>query len=1276
MLLGGVSFPPSGYHTLSALRQAADTCKSSSACPCPKNKFVSTRHPDSPSWSSAAVASAMPANLRNPSSLLRTLKERLKKAHAKAKPPPAFPRSIKQIQTKHEARPTKEGYATSLSSTYARLVAAPAPATSEENGAATTEASVGRRTSSTNSPDSPEESFPQTTAVRRELHFQRGLPKTGRSAHAMARMFPREEAVKEQVNTTTNHVVFDGNEHKAPTASDDTDVKWVASVLILRSAGGGGDGGVFSGVGDFATRSRRRFRELGDAANARVTVPDVAVSRVGGSTLTESSETFAGRNTQSSAIDTEVSSTHAATAEAGLAASRTSSHAQLPISFYVTSVTAKGQIFEAMDAFPAARTRSRTSNVELKDISETDEMSNIVAQVVLASPGNVSVELSSEETASENGNIMKLAETSTTTPYANNLDDSTLKASSERHSFELTTHTSGASTTRKLARKCNGCFFVPYDGRGASSSENTLHEIMNSAKSLTQTNNRTYQAFGDIDKSTTKATMTALSAIPNTTGFETEPVKEMNLGSTATKDILTETKFPSAVTYWSTASYVEYEQILDGEVTDGQSTRLLARHPRAAESFSTITTSTTNSSPSQTDPGTNTMSIPTKLRSEQPVANRNGHLLTHALVESSEGQTKNGQPIVGSTTMMLLVETERFTSTNRPQTAEATQPSTLLGSAVSTGTRFNYESRTPLITKQTTEVRDVTLSPKVVTRGTEVHKEMSTDPSQLMTSGGDKVRQFFKTNSDSEVSTLQATRTPWSTSWHHTTEEQDSDTTQVTSPVDLHPSGTSADRGLTLEETTTLMPLLTVLITMQPSSLPLTSEDVAFTDREIRGVISTHAESLHPTMTTTKDALLTVELTPPTQDAAIERTTLYTTLHLASQQTAAATLGEREAVTVDVGRSSSPSQSSTSQAGGPPNSGIDPKGTGKRQPEVTPHATEPPEAYPSVNGVRVRLGLDADYGACVRGREWQFREHIRRQLSVLLRVPLPGVRNVRVLPGSIIVEADMVPVKTPSLDVDKSALLAARTDLQDRIDRGTAVVTDLEGNRLPVFTSTVYSLQPPRGTSYSPALLGALTVMFFGAASVIVASAYLVKRHVGERHVSPSPEVQADTEQQRPPVDERPFLRLVSPGLLISTRLDDPATASILRDARMLPRRSLVPDPPVYRPARGETDSAPVTSLPPPSEAPVDPPESVATWQSHPFDSSATPSDAFSLATWSSTPFQPMSRADFHTADSEATSRWTATPRGRMTSSLESQVSQVPTSVAISEQATTNGQIR
>ncbi|KAH7943966.1 hypothetical protein HPB52_013821 [Rhipicephalus sanguineus] len=398
----------------------------------------------------------------------------------------------------------------------------------------------------------------------------------------------------------------------------------------------------------------------------------------------------------------------------------------------------------------------------------------------------------------------------------------------------------------------------------------------------------------------------------------------------------------------------------------------------------------------------------------------------------------------------------------------------------------------------------------------------------------------------------------------------------------------------------------------------------------------------------------------------------FTTSFLTSQDIT--TPSETEAAPVEPGRSSSPPKSLDPLAGGVPNFGLDPKETGRRQPEVT-HTTEPPEAYPSVNGVRVRLGLDADYGVCVRGREWQFREHIRRQLSVLLRVPLPGVRNVRVLPGSIIVEAVMVPVKTPLLEVDKSALLAARTDLQDRIDRGTVVVTDLDGNRLPIFTSTVYSLQPPRGTSYSPALLGALTAMFFGATSVIVASAYLVRRHVREGHVSPaSTEVQPDVEL--PPVDERPFLRLVSPSLLISTRLDDPATASILRDARMLPRRSLVPDPPVYRPARDESDATPVTSLPPPPEPGAEPPASVATWQSHPFDSSVTPSDAFSLATWSSAPFQPSPSVDSQLVGSEATSQWTATPSGRRTSSPESQAGRVPNRVAVPENARTNGHVR
>ncbi|KAK8759667.1 hypothetical protein V5799_002699 [Amblyomma americanum] len=342
--------------------------------------------------------------------------------------------------------------------------------------------------------------------------------------------------------------------------------------------------------------------------------------------------------------------------------------------------------------------------------------------------------------------------------------------------------------------------------------------------------------------------------------------------------------------------------------------------------------------------------------------------------------------------------------------------------------------------------------------------------------------------------------------------------------------------------------------------------------------------------------------------------------------------------------------------------------TGRKKPEVAPTMPSP-EAYPSVNSVRVRLGLDARYNSCVRGREWQFREHIRRQLSVLLRVPLPGIRNVRVRPGSILVDADMVPVKTPTLELDKPALLAARRDLQERIDRGAVVVVDLDGNRLPIFTSTVYSLQPPHGTSYSPALLGALTAMFLAAASVIVASACLAKRHIGERHVSPSPERELDLEQ---PVEPQ-FLRLVSPSLLISTRLEDPASVTILRDTRMLPRRSLVPEPPVYKPARSDGHAPPV---PPPPPVPGDEPSerlSAETWQSHPLDSPVAPSDSFSLEPWSTTPYQSRSEAEY---GSDVTSRWTATPSGRWTSRSESFCEKTSARVPFSEKRVQNGRVK
>ncbi|XP_077526688.1 uncharacterized protein LOC144138332 isoform X2 [Haemaphysalis longicornis] len=286
-----------------------------------------------------------------------------------------------------------------------------------------------------------------------------------------------------------------------------------------------------------------------------------------------------------------------------------------------------------------------------------------------------------------------------------------------------------------------------------------------------------------------------------------------------------------------------------------------------------------------------------------------------------------------------------------------------------------------------------------------------------------------------------------------------------------------------------------------------------------------------------------------------------------------------------------------------------------------------PEAYPSVNSVLVRIGLDADYDACVRGRKWQFRDHMRRQLSVLLRVPLPGIRNVRVEP--------------------------ARADLQQRIDQGTVLVTDLEGNRLPVFTSTVHSLQPPHGTSYSPALLAALTAMFVAAASVIVAAFCFAKKHLNEAHVSPSSkrDLRAEEDEEEEDEPERRFLRLASPNVLMSTRLDGPASGSILRDAMILPRKSLVPDPPVYEhPSMDDgSDALPLSSLSVHVENEVRE-RSTATWQSHPWaPSSVTPSDGFSLEPWSATPSQSASEASFRPVGSGVTSVSLVTQDGMWT---------------------------
>ncbi|CAN7938500.1 unnamed protein product, partial [Ixodes hexagonus] len=51
---------------------------------------------------------------------------------------------------------------------------------------------------------------------------------------------------------------------------------------------------------------------------------------------------------------------------------------------------------------------------------------------------------------------------------------------------------------------------------------------------------------------------------------------------------------------------------------------------------------------------------------------------------------------------------------------------------------------------------------------------------------------------------------------------------------------------------------------------------------------------------------------------------------------------------------------------------------GRRTPKTesaggSSHPEDPPGLEPSINRVSVVLALDADYGSCVRGREWQFR---------------------------------------------------------------------------------------------------------------------------------------------------------------------------------------------------------------------------------------------------------------------------------------------------------------
>ncbi|EEC12205.1 hypothetical protein IscW_ISCW010000 [Ixodes scapularis] len=182
------------------------------------------------------------------------------------------------------------------------------------------------------------------------------------------------------------------------------------------------------------------------------------------------------------------------------------------------------------------------------------------------------------------------------------------------------------------------------------------------------------------------------------------------------------------------------------------------------------------------------------------------------------------------------------------------------------------------------------------------------------------------------------------------------------------------------------------------------------------------------------------------------------------------------------------------------------------------------------------------------------------------------------LAGSVLVQADLVPVKTPTLELDRSALLAARRELRDRVNRGTAVVSDLDGNRLAVFTTNTRTLLPPRGHPYSLPLLCAVSALFVATALVIAASVWVAKKHLTPTPVSPSIEEGAGPR----PESASEFLALV-PARLLSSRLTGPTSAATLQLLeRKVPRREPVPEPPVYLPPPTstlvETSVAPSTA--------------------------------------------------------------------------------------------------
>ncbi|XP_077491591.1 uncharacterized protein LOC144102149 [Amblyomma americanum] len=314
------------------------------------------------------------------------------------------------------------------------------------------------------------------------------------------------------------------------------------------------------------------------------------------------------------------------------------------------------------------------------------------------------------------------------------------------------------------------------------------------------------------------------------------------------------------------------------------------------------------------------------------------------------------------------------------QTPESGQPITSSPGDVHTYTQTIQKQPTSPALEGTAEMTAGTKRAAAATSSIMPEERMSSEAPQYTTQANNHETEPPKTNPEAWTPSEQPDH-----KMEGAFNTQDSRTSAVT--LSVHGLQQRTTAGLDRTDDTTVVSL----ITPNPASGLNTLVD----DN------SSHAKATQnplPTTTSQDDVRDRFETKPPFVDTTEEPTAPVSLLPTSTSDAEHATDTVANVSPVDAENSSNSGQTSTPL----PTSALNPEeeqmGTGRKKPEVSP-TVQSPEAYPSVNSVRVRLGLDARYNSCVRGREWQFREHIRRQLSVLLRVPLPGIRNVRVRPG-------------------------------------------------------------------------------------------------------------------------------------------------------------------------------------------------------------------------------------------------------------------------------------